>query len=210
VELTPDSISNPQLPRAKVGGYSVEATDELLKKISWEWIRLQSDRKKLTERTAELERQLADINQKLEELRGESVIKTQPEPRTAAALAAAYRAADAIRDEARSDSEKLLKKARSHAVDLDKELERARAANAERIRDLERTQKEAREKLSAFLVEMLDAVGSPDVGRTATATTRRTPRPVEAAPPAPAEPPAESVVHELRPSAPPPAEAAEQ
>lgn len=159
--LTPESIANPNLPRTKVGGYSIEATDGFLKEVAWEWRRLQSDRRKLSEQNAELERQLDEIHGKLEELRGVSALRSEKEPRAAAALAAAYRAAEAIRDEARQESETLLRKARRRAVSLDDEVERARVSTAERIRELEETQKQARARLSSFLTEMLAAVDSP-------------------------------------------------
>jgi cell division septum initiation protein DivIVA len=162
VALTPEQITDPNLPRAKMGGYTVEATDEFLKEVAWEWRRLQSDRRKLSERNAELERQLEDIHRRIEELRGDAVVSDKREPRSALALAAAYRAAEAIRDDARRESETLLKKARKRAATLDDEIERAKAATADRIRELEDTQRQARRRLSSFLTELLDAVEAPD------------------------------------------------
>jgi cell division septum initiation protein DivIVA len=158
VALTPESIANPNLPRTKVGGYSIEATDGFLKEVAWEWRRLQSDRRKLSEQNAELERRLDEIHRKIEELRGEPIVRSERQPLSAAALAAAYRAAEAVREEARRESETVLKKARKRAEHLDDEVERARIATTERIRELEETQMQARARLSAFLTEMLVAV----------------------------------------------------
>lgn len=159
--LTAEAIANPNLPRTKVGGYNVEATDEFLQQVAWAWRRVDSDRRKLTERNAELERQLADIHRRLEELRGDPVVPSEREPRAAAALAAAYRAAEAIRREAREESEALLKKARKRVSVIDDEVERARAATGEQIRELEETQRQVRRRLSSFLTEMLDAIETP-------------------------------------------------
>jgi cell division septum initiation protein DivIVA len=162
VPLTPESIADPNLPRVKVGGYSVTVTDEFLSEIAWEWRGIQSDRRKLIERNAELERQLQEIHRRLEELRGNPVVTHEREPRSGAALAAAYRAAEAIRNDARLESEALLKKARKRALVLEHEVERAREASAERIRELEEVQRQVRRGLSSFLTEMLDAIETPD------------------------------------------------
>jgi cell division septum initiation protein DivIVA len=164
VSLTPESIASPNLPRAKMGGYNVEATDELLRRIAWEWRRMQSDRRKLADRNAELERQLQNVHRGLDELRGQQGATADLEPRSAAALAAAYRAAEAIRGDARAESETLLKKARKRADVLEDEIERARKANAARIRELEEVQRQVRSRLSSFLTDMLDAVETPDSG----------------------------------------------
>jgi cell division septum initiation protein DivIVA len=155
---TPESISEPNLPRAKVGGYSIEATDEFLKEIAWDWRRINSDCRKLAERNAELEQQLDEIHRRIEALRDDASVAEQHEPRSAAALAAAYRAAEAIREDARQESETLLKKARKRAAVLDDEVERAREQSAERIRDFEEVQQHVRRRLSSFLAEMLEAV----------------------------------------------------
>jgi cell division initiation protein len=160
--LTPESIANPNLPRTKVNGYSIQATDDFLKEVAWEWRRLQSDRRKLSEQNAELERQLDEIHRKIEDLRGEPVVRSERQPPSAVALAAALRAAEAMREEARQESEALLKKARKRAASLDDEVERARVTTAERIRELEDTQQQARARLSSFLNEMLAAVEDDD------------------------------------------------
>lgn len=161
MSLTPESIANPNLPRTKMGGYSIEATDDFLKEVAWEWRRLQSDRRKLSEQNGELERRLDEILRKIEELRGEPIVRGERQPLSAAALAAAYRAAASMREEARQESETLLKKARRRAASLDDEIERARVTTAEQIRELEETQKQARTRLSSFLTEMLAAVEDP-------------------------------------------------
>lgn len=167
MSLTPESISEPNLPRAKVGGYSIEATDEFLKEIAWEWRRITSDRRKLAERNAELEQQLGEIHGRIEALRNGAGAAKQQEPRSAAALAAAYRAAESIREDARQESDTLLKKARRRAAVVDGEVERAREASAEKIREFEEVQQNVRRRLSSFLAEMLDAVETSDSDATA-------------------------------------------
>jgi predicted transcriptional regulator len=158
LSVTAESISEANLPRAKVGGYSIEATDEFLKEIAWAWRRIDSDCRKLAERNAELEQQLNEIYRRIEALRDDASVAEQQEPRSAAALAAAYRAAEAIREDARQESEALLKKARKRASALDDEVERARQQSAERIREFEEVQQHVRRRLSSFLAEMLEAV----------------------------------------------------
>ncbi len=162
MSLTPESISEPNLPRAKVGGYSVEATNEFLKEIGWEWRRINSDRRKLAEKNAELEQQLNEIQRGIEALRDDSSMTKEQESRSASAFAAAYRAAESIREDARQESETLLKKARKRAALLDDEVERAREASAQRIRGFEEVQQHVRHRLSAFLAEILDAVETSD------------------------------------------------
>jgi predicted transcriptional regulator len=158
VSVTPESISEANLPRVKVGGYSIEATDEFLKEIAWAWRRINSDCRKLAERNAELEQQLNEIHRRIDALRDDRGVAAQHEPRSTVALAAAYRAAEAIREDARQESETLLKKARKRAAVLDDEVERAREQSAERIREFEEVQQHVRRRLSSFLAEMLDAV----------------------------------------------------
>jgi predicted transcriptional regulator len=167
VSLTPETISEPNLPRAKVGGYSIEATNEFLKEIAWEWRRINSDRRKLAEHNAELEQQLNEIQRRIDALRDGATITTEQEPRSAAALAAAYRAAESIRKDARQESETLLKKVRKRAAVVDDEVERAREASAEKIREFEEVQQQVRRRLSSFLAEMLDAVETADSDVTA-------------------------------------------
>lgn len=153
-----------RLPRTRVRGYSIEATDAFLKKVAWEYRKVQRDGRKLLERNAELERQLQDIHQRLDELRGDLIIRREREPLAVAALAAAYRAADAVREEARQESNTVLQKARKRAKVLDEEVERARTLSAKRIREFEETQIEARDRLSAFLTTMLAVVESHSEG----------------------------------------------
>lgn len=173
MSVTAESISEANLPRAKVGGYSIEATDEFLKEIAWAWRRITSDCRKLAERNAELEQQLDEIHRRIEALRDDARVAEPQEPRSAAALAAAYRAAEAIREDARRESETLLKKARKRADVLDDEVERAREQSAERIREFEEVQQHVRRRLSAFLAEMLDAVEASDSTATPEDIVRR-------------------------------------
>lgn len=156
--LTPDSIANSHLPRTKVpGGYSIEATDEFLKKVAWEFRKVQSDCRKLLEQNDVLERQLQDIRQRLDELRG-NLIRHEREPLARASLAAAYRAAEAVREEARQEGNTVLEKARKRAKALDEEVERARALTAKQVSALEEMQTAARNQLSAYLVTLLTEI----------------------------------------------------
>ncbi len=197
MSLTPESISEPNLPRAKVGGYNVEATDEFLEEMAWEWRRINSDRRKLAEKNAELEQQLNEIQRRIEALRDDSGTTKEQESRSASALAAAFRAAESIRKDARQESETLLKKARKRAALLDDELERAREESAERIRGFEEVQQHVRHRLSAFLAEILDAVETSDPDAAAPDIIRELNK--RAAPsidvaPAEAEPPSQTAI----------------
>jgi cell division septum initiation protein DivIVA len=166
VSVTAESIAEADLPRAKVGGYNIEATDEFLKEIAWAWRRITSDCRKLAERNAELEQQLNEIHRRIDALRDDASVAEQHESRSAAALTAAYRAAETIREDARQESETLLKKARKRAAVLDEEVERAREQSAGRIRDFEEVQQHVRRRLSSFLAEMLEAVEASDSAAT--------------------------------------------
>ncbi len=149
--LSPDSIENPDLPRARVGGYSIEATDELLSRVAKEYRQLQRDRTDLLTRQAELEDRLHKI-----------LLAAEPdgeprEPLTTSLLAVAHRVAAEMRAQAREECEVMLKKARRRSQVFEREVDQARARTEYRVRELEETQRQARERLSTFLASMLAA-----------------------------------------------------
>jgi cell division septum initiation protein DivIVA len=152
VALSADSIENPDLPRARVGGYSIEATDELLSRVAKEYRQLQRDRTDLLTRQAELEDRLHKVLLAVEP-DGE-----RPEPSTTSLLASAYRVAAEMRAQAREECEAMLKKARRRADVFEREVDQARARTEYRVRELEETQRQARERLSMFLASMLAAI----------------------------------------------------
>ena len=150
--LSADSIENPDLPRARVGGYSIEATDELLARVAKEVRQLQRDRTDLLTRQAELEGRLEKV-----------LLAVEPdgelqEPSTTSLLAAAHRVAAEMRAQAREECETMLKKARRRADVFEREVDQARARTEYCVRELEETQRQARERLSMFLASMLSAI----------------------------------------------------
>jgi cell division septum initiation protein DivIVA len=152
VALSADSIENPDLPRARVGGYSIEATDELLSRVAKEYRQLQRDRTDLLTRQAELEGRLEKV-----------LLAVEPdgehrEPSTTSLLAAAHRVAAEMRAQAREECEAMLKKARRRADVFEREVDQARVRTEYRVRELEETQRQARERLSMFLASMLAAI----------------------------------------------------
>jgi cell division septum initiation protein DivIVA len=152
VALSADSIENPDLPRARVGGYSIEATDELLTRVAQEYRQLQRDRTDLLTTQTELEGRLHKI-----------MLAVEPdgeprEPSTTSLLAVAHRVAAEMRAQAREECEAMLKKARRRAEVFEREVDQARARTEYRVRELEETQRQARERLSMFLASMLAAI----------------------------------------------------
>jgi len=155
--LSADSIRNPHLPKARVGGYSVEATDEFLERVANEYRQLQRDREELVARQAELEHRLEQIMLAVQP-DGDPWLAGRERERPAATLLAAHRLAAEMRAQAREECEAMLKKARRRAEVFEREVDQARARSEYRVRELEETQREARERLSMFLSSMLSAI----------------------------------------------------
>jgi len=155
--LSADSIRNPRLPKARVGGYSVEATDEFLDRVATEYRQLQRDREELVARQAELEHHLEQIVLAVH-ADGEPSLLGRGRERPAGALIAAQRLAAEMKAQAREECEAMLKKARRRAAVFEREVDQARARSEYRVRELEETQREARERLSMFLSSMLSAI----------------------------------------------------
>jgi cell division septum initiation protein DivIVA len=164
--LSADSIENPHLPRARVGGYSVEATDEFLARVADEYRQLQRDRADLLTRQADLERRLQKILLAVDSDGDPWLPGREPELPSTDLLAAAHRAAADLRAQARAECETMLKKARRRADSLEHEVEQVRKRSEHRVRELEETQRQARERLSSFLASMIAAFEdrSDDVG----------------------------------------------
>jgi len=154
VALSADSIENPDLPRARVGGYSVEATDELLSRVAKEYRQLQRDRTDLLTRQAELEGRLEKVLLAVEP----DVHGQERAPSAASLLATAHRVAAEMRAQAREECESMLKKARRRSEVFEREVDQARARTEFRVRELEETQRQARERLSMFLASMLASI----------------------------------------------------
>jgi cell division septum initiation protein DivIVA len=154
--LSADSIRNPHLPKARVGGYSVEATDEFLARVANEYRQLQRDREELVARQAELEHRLEQIVLAVQPDGGPWLVGAERE--RPGAVLAAHRLAAEMRAQAREECEAMLKKARRRAAVFEREVDQARARSEYRVRELEETQREARERLSMFLSSMLSAI----------------------------------------------------
>ena len=182
--LLPKTLTDPDLPKARVGGYQVEATNQLLKTVADEINQLRTDRAALAERNAELEQELTAFRRRVAEIVG-AVTGTGrgKNARVAEAVAAAVRAAQDIRHDAREDGRIVLKSAERRARELDQTLGRIEAAKAASVRELEERQRQVKDRLAEFLTTMLNVLDDDEPTKLAAAVREFDGRPLLAAEP---------------------------
>jgi cell division septum initiation protein DivIVA len=67
--IEPDDIQVPRLPKTAVGGYRVDATNQLFLRVAWDLRTLQAEERRLREQSGVLERELANAREELGRLR---------------------------------------------------------------------------------------------------------------------------------------------
>jgi cell division septum initiation protein DivIVA len=105
--IDPEAITPAGLPRS-FHGYDREATDDLLKRVAWDYRQLVNECRKLREAAEPYPSRQPALRPG-----GDEVARTL--------VAAAHRAAKELRESARSDCEAMLKKARARAHELEAE-----------------------------------------------------------------------------------------
>jgi cell division septum initiation protein DivIVA len=178
--LDPSEIHVRNLPRARMGGYATEETEELLTRVAWtqrelrrEAEVLSQENAKLTERVAELEQREAELTAKLEQReaeltaeleRREAELTAELEASEARAeragdlVAVARRAALETREAAREEAEIVLRKVRKRADQLEHAVQRMRAAKEAELLALRDEEARVRERLRSYLTQTLAAV----------------------------------------------------
>jgi cell division septum initiation protein DivIVA len=195
VPIKPEQVNASKLPTG-LRGYDRDATDELLRRVAWDYLQVErahvtavEEADALRQRVDELEAELvsqrehldlelrertAQLETEAEKLRRTVHLHEQRDEMTRRLLDSAQRSAREMRESARSECEALLKSAQRRAAEIEVE---ARTSLRHSLREVDRLRKLERD-LKEQLRTMLEAVigtGSP-----ADATQ-------EPAPPAPAE-----------------------
>ena len=165
--IRPDEIDAARLPHARVGGYNVAATDELLKQVAWDYRQIAHENAELAEQNQALLARILELEQRVEAVEAERDRLQSRHGLAAATLAAAQRAARDAREDARRECEQMLKAARRRAAEIDQTMEKALAARSGEVQALEEAQQrllgELRRVFSAAL-DSVDQAGSAALG----------------------------------------------
>lgn len=171
-------ISPEKLPTA-VRGYRREETDELLKRVAWDYQQLLHERDGLAEQVRKLKQIRDDLETDKEllraqrkELEGELVAKAaappppppRPEPDDVARalLGNAQRAARELRESTRAECEAILAKARKQATEIERQAHVNARTLAAEVERLERVRGELRDHLRQTLESMLREMQAQD------------------------------------------------
>jgi cell division septum initiation protein DivIVA len=180
VPIKPEQVNASKLPTA-LRGYDRDATDELLRRVAWDYLQVERAQTTAAEeadilrrRVAELESDLAAQREQLDRELGERTASLQADVErlrrivrdheqrdemTRRLLESAQRSAREMREAARAECESLLKAAHRRAAEIEGD---ARASLRHSKREVERLQKLERD-LKAQLRRMLESViGSSD------------------------------------------------
>ena len=145
--LTPEAIETVELERVKLGGYDRDRTDELLRRIAWDFRRLLQERSVLEEEVRRLERELAKIERR--------------EVLQASMLRPTRTLARELREAARQEAALIVKKARERAAAIEADAERKSAGRLAELQRFEKLTGMVRMELRAFLTSVLEAVDGP-------------------------------------------------
>ena len=157
--LNPKEINSSRLP-VGVRGYRRDATDELLKRVAWDYSQTIHERETLA-------RELEELKQRNEKLEAETaalhdlIARSPKHDEVGRALVAnAQRAARELREATRAECESILKKVRAHAAEHEHDVEARLKSSEAEIEQLLRIQGDLRAKVRSTLVELLQTVHS--------------------------------------------------
>ena len=153
--VSPEELDAAKLPRAHMGGYRVDQTDDLLRRAAWEFRELLHLEKRLTEENEALGQKVQEFEQQLEKLQADLDVRNRREGLIGETLASTQRAAREAREVTKRECEAMIKKARKQATKLTAEGERKRGSLTAEIRELEATHSRKREELRLFLTSTL-------------------------------------------------------
>jgi cell division septum initiation protein DivIVA len=161
--IEPEAITSTGLPRA-VRGYDTRATDELLKRVAWDYLQLQNTCRQLT---AKLEQQgsSTSADKPAQQPRPPVVPRAETDDVARTLIAAAQQAAKELRRSAREECEIMLKKARARAQAIEA-LEKRRVERATvGAGQIQAAAAQLRARLQAALEAAIAEAGDPEDDR---------------------------------------------
>jgi cell division septum initiation protein DivIVA len=152
-------VDHVELPRAKFGGLKEGPVDDLLRRIARDYASLEHENRKLWEKVERLEPRLPGAGDRREHAPSPGEEHSGPREPTAseasALLALAHRVAGEMRESARNECELMIRKTRSHAQRLERDLARERTAAVADLEALRAVRRELRDTMQASLQSLL-------------------------------------------------------
>jgi cell division septum initiation protein DivIVA len=162
--IAPSEIQNTKLSAA-LRGYDREETDTLLTHIKASYERVWSEREELRSEVMRLQEQAREndrLRGELERIEPELAELRKVESLLRGALVSAERTTAKLKDEARSEAETTVERARKHADELNTKAENDRDRLEQELEELEETTRQVRERCREFLVQALEAIERSD------------------------------------------------
>jgi cell division septum initiation protein DivIVA len=151
--LRPEEITTAGLRRRAFRGLDPHATEELLKRVAWDYRKLIEESRQVS-RVGDLQRQrITELEARLAELESQAVEQQVAEEAGRALIAAAERTAHELRESARSESDAALRGAQERARLVDAEAQRRLDAATEAQRVAAQVRGRIRSALDAVLAE---------------------------------------------------------
>jgi cell division septum initiation protein DivIVA len=162
--IAPSEIQSTRLGHA-LRGYDREETDTLLGQIKASYERVWEEREELRAEVMRLQAQARENGQlraELERIEPELEELRKVESLLRGALVSAERTTAKLKDEARSEAETTVERARKHADELNTKAENDRDRLEQELEELEETTRQVRERCREFLVQALEAIERSD------------------------------------------------
>jgi cell division septum initiation protein DivIVA len=153
--IDPEEIGPASLPRTSLGGYKTGPTDELLKRVAWDYRQLVHEHRTLEEAADRLRGRVDELEAQVASLQGLLEVRRDPDEISRTLLAAAQRAARELRDSGRSDCEAMLKKAQARARQIEAEAQKQMDAASADLSRLQQLASQVRKELRAMLDTIL-------------------------------------------------------
>jgi cell division septum initiation protein DivIVA len=157
VSIDPDEISAARLPRTLLRGYKVKPTQELLRRIAWDYRQVAYEGKALATAAEEFTRRIAELEFHVRQLEA-SPEGTSADALADGVLAEARRIADELQAAARAECEMMLAEARARSRDI----EAAALARLEAGTPGRERLDALRERLRAEICSTLDSLAALD------------------------------------------------
>jgi len=153
--IDPEEIGPANLPRTSLGGYKSGPTEDLLKRVAWDYRQLVHEHRTLEDAADQLGRRADELEAQVRSLQGLLEEHRDPDEISRTLLAAAQRAARELRDSARNDCEAMLKKAQRRAGQIEAEAQTQTAAASAELARLQQLGSQVRQELRSTLDTIL-------------------------------------------------------
>jgi cell division septum initiation protein DivIVA len=153
MSLRPEEITTAGLPRRAVRGFDPRATDELLKRVAWDYRKLFEEARELSLDRDRLRGRVDELEARLAELESQAQDRQDAEEVGRALIAEAERTAHEIRESARSESDAAVREAQERARLVEAEAQRRLDAATEAQRVAAQVRGRIRAALDAVLAE---------------------------------------------------------